>query len=279
MGDVMAVEIAAAWIGGGCTILAAIIAFGTLAVQGHQNREANRQARKQAFNEQLYADGLSAARALSNAVGSYIARLYVAQQQVEIAMHARPEAGESWPPTILFSEFFALRDEFESAVVDLIFLIEERLIADQRLEVFKLAFAAKSYEVRAAFDAELQWTLMRALPHQLPDGRIAPYDPIAPETLERLKSRIDRLVAPLSDCSAFCEDLIIELQNTHLGEVFEARLSHRVPQDPSRIVIKLEEHEKIRQWIETTAWEIDNRRIEAQVSEKMARSQPVQQDK
>lgn len=275
----MQTEIIAAWISGGCTILAAAIAFGTLAAQGSQNRADNRRALKQAFNEKLYADGVAAARALSNVAGAYMARLYAAQQQVEIAMHARPEAGEAWPPTILFSEFFALRDEFETALLDLIFLIEERLIADRRLEVFKLAFAAKSHEVREAFDAELQWTLMRALPHKFPDGRSAPYDPVAPETLERLKSRIERLAAPLSDCSAFCEDLIIELQNTHLGEVFGARLSHRAPTDPDRIVIKLEEHERVRRWIETTPWEINNRRIEAEVTAKLARQQPGEQER
>jgi hypothetical protein len=263
--------ILAAWIGGGCTILAATIAFGTLAYQGGQSRAADRLARKQAFNEKLYGDGVAAARTLSSAAGAYMTRLYVAQQQVEIAAHARPERGEAWPPTIRFVEFFALRDAFEDALTDLIFLIEERLIADQRLEIFKLAFAAKAHEVREAFNAELQWTLMRALPHQFPDGRLAPYEPVSPETLERLKSGIDQLAAPLLDCSAFCEDLIVELQNTHLGEVFESRLSHRVPQDPSKLVIKLDDHVKIRQWIRSTPWDLNNRRIEAAVQANLQR--------
>lgn len=111
--------------------------------------------------------------------------------------------------------------------------------------------------------------LADALRHELPDGSLTPYDPVAPETLERLKCGIEQLVAPLSDCGAFCEDLIVELQNTHLGGVFKRRIAHRVPLDSSHKVIRLDDYGELKAWIKTTPWDQNNRRVEADFKAKI----------
>lgn len=267
-------EILAAWISGGCTIAATIIAFGTLAVQASLNRRADRQARKQAFNEGLYQDGIAAARALSNAAGSFRTQLHVARHAIGVASETYKATGELRPPSVKFPEILALNRSFGEAVSDLVFLIEERRICDQRLEIFKLAILAKAHEVHEAFDIRLIWNLLQGLQHELPDGSLSTYMPLRDKQLENLDQSIRAIDEPLQDCIGFCEDLIVELQNAHLGDLFKAKLVHRVPLDPSRVVLRLDDHEKLMAWIATTPWERNNRRIEAEFKAKLVGSSP-----
>lgn len=262
------VEITAAWISGAFTLGAAAIAFGPLTFQmwwqGRQNRAANLGARRQAFNESLYRDGIAAARRLSNAAGSYMTQLYVAQQQIHLAILSHETTGQIRPPSFRYLDLLALDRACSDALTDLVFLIEERLIADHRLSVFKLAFLAKAHDVREAFGANIQWNLMQSLQHQFPDGTLSVYETPSQQAFEQLQFSIAALADPLIDCGAFCEDLIVELQNAHLGEVFDTKLAHREPEDPSRIVLRLDKYEELMAWVETTPWEQKNREIEAQ---------------
>lgn len=83
------------------------------------------------------------------------------------------------------------------------------------------------------------------------------------QAFEDLKKGFATATDPLSDCAAFCEDLIVELQNVHLGDVFNTKLAHRVPGDPSRVVLRLDDHESLAAWLETTPWEQNNKLVEA----------------
>jgi len=269
----MSPEVIAAWISGGFTLTAATIAFGTLAFQGCQNREASRQAQKQAFKEELYRDGIAAARALSNAAGSYMNTLISMREAIGLASEAYKANGAIRPPSTRYTELLEQHQCFSSAFIDLVFLIEERLICDHRLEVFKRAFQAKSYEIESAFHTAFLWQMMRALQHELPNGMLSEYVPLSLTELENLSESVNEITDPLSDCIAFCEDLIVELQNAHLGDVFKRRIAHRVPLDPSRKVIRLDDYDKLKAWIETTEWEKNNRRVEAEFKAKMLKGQ------
>lgn len=265
----MSPEVAAAWIGGGCTLLAAAIAFGTLAVQGHQNRKADQRARKQAFNEGLYRDGIAAARAVSNAAGSLMTTLYSTRDAIGVASEAYGIDGTIQAPSTRFPELQALHQAFSEAVTDLVFLIEERRICDRRLEIFKLAFLAKAHDVTMVFHTAILWHMFRALQHELPGGALSGYVPLSSHDFENLSQSINEIGDILGECSAFCDDLIVELQNAHLGDVFEHRVDHRVPLDPSRVVIRLDDYDKLMAWIETTPWEKNNQGIEADFKAKM----------
>lgn len=265
----MSPEVAAAWISGGLTFAAGLIAFGTLTYQGRQNRSADRQARKQAFKEGLYRDGIAAARALSDAAGSYMTTLYSTRDAIGLASEAFRANGDIRAPSTRYTQLFELHQAFSTTVIELVFLIEERVICDDRLEIFKCAFQAKSYEVESAFHTAFLWQMMRALQHKLPNGMLSEYVPLNLTELENLGESVNALTEPLSDCIAFCQDLIVELQNAHLGDVFERRVAHRVPLDPSRKVIRLEDYDDLKAWIGTTPWEKNNRRVEAEFKAKM----------
>ena len=70
---------------------------------------------------------------------------------------------------------------------------------------------------------------------------------------------------PLYDLTSFANDLILELQNLHLGDVFGERNDHRVPLDPRKTVLRIDRHEEIAKWLEETPWEAENRKVEARV--------------
>lgn len=262
-----AIEIQAAWISGWFTLSAAGLAFGLLACQmwwqGRQNRAADRMARRQAFNEALYVDGVAAARALSNVANSFFVQLISAQEQINLAIKLHKAIGAVRPPATRYADLLAIEKSFGGAVNDLVFLLEERRISDERLEVLKQAFLAKAYDVQKAFRPEFQWHLLTALPQELPNGTPINYAPLDEPSFEDLKKGFAAVIVPLSDCVAFCEDLIVELQNVHLGDVFETKLPHRVPPDPSRVVLRLDDHESLAAWIETTPWERNNKEAEA----------------
>lgn len=270
------VEIVAAWIGGGCTIFAAAIAFGTLAAQGHQNRKADQRARKQAFNESLYADGIAAARAMSNASNDFMAKLYVAQQQIGFAILVHQTSGETRPPSVRYPEFLALQKQFNDSLIDLVFLLEERRIADERLDTFKRAFLARAHDAEQAFSPDLQSKLMRSLEHVLSDGTVIPYAVPAEQTYGEIEKLINPLANALHDCTAFSEDLIIGLQNALLGDVFGRKVRYRTPGDPAAIVLDLDNVDKVESWIAGSAWERRNREAEAKFAASLVQKSIIQ---
>lgn len=263
-----------AWVSGWFTVGAAVLGFGPVAYQiwwqGRQNRKAEDAARKQQFNEELYRDGVAAARRLANTSSSFNTALYILTNQLELAILIAQKHDEAVrPPDKRYPEFLELNRQFSDTLIDLVFLIEERLIADQRLEIFRLALLSKAHDVQSRFDGELQWAMLGAMQHQLPDGTLSAYTVPTDEQFARLKAMFAELQDPLHDCTAFANDLIVELQNTLLGDAFGTRLNHRVALDPDKKVLRLEDFDELMEWVDSTPWGERNRQVEEQTKSEL----------
>ena len=205
---------------------------------------------------------MSSARALSNAAIRFTSRLSVVRVQISVGILGQ-KAGEAWPPQTRYSDILELSEALIAAFSDLVFLLEERRIADHRLEIFKRAFLAKLYDIRAAFSSELQSELLRCLVLEGPDGSPLPYVPPNEQLVSSLDRRLNELAKHLDDCGAFCEDLIDALQNIHLSKVYGQKLKHRTPVDPTAIALDLDKVDKVEAWIAASAWNLRNEETEA----------------
>lgn len=266
--------ITAAYISGSFTLFAAVVAFGPVAFQlwrqGALNRAASIDAEKAKFKSELYADGVRAARAVSNAASEYHGYLRAAQFQVEIASLASKEGYPPQLPTSRFPDLISFQRTCSDKILELVFLIEERRVLNPKLIIFRDALNVASYELQQAFDQEAQLSLMKAFPTQLPDGQIYPYSPPSDDELRQLGIVVEKMTDALSDFTSYAEDFIVELQNLLLSDVFGHVVEHRQPLDPSRRVIRLADYEELRRWIATTPWGLECSRIEQQTLNQIA---------
>lgn len=270
--------ILSAYISGGFTLAAAVLAFGPVAFQiwrqGKLNREAAREEMQKSFKQDLYRDGVRAARQLSNAISGLHGFLRAAEVNIEVASLSA-SAGQQYPlPSSRYIDALKLNQQMADAILDVIFLIEERRVFDPRLLVFRDALGAAWHEFRAAFGPDLQHALMQALPTEAPNGELYPYNPPDQERLATIKRLINDACDPLSDISSYSEDLIVELQNVLLGETFGNVVEHRKPLDPKRRVIRLADYDELQAWLATTPWGLEcasiDQRVKAQLAEKDA---------
>ena len=262
-----------AWITGWFTLAAAAIAFGPVAYQiwsqGRQNRLERKVSRKQAFNEELYRDGVAAARRLASTSTSLTTAFALVQSQVALAITFEKEVGGVRPPEAMYPELLALNSDLQDSVFDLVLLLEERLIAEPGLEVFRKAFLANAYDIRNCFDREFQWSLVTSLPHRLPTGELSKYQVPTDESQAKLESKIAEIIETLADCTAFANDLILELQNVHLGDTFGRREDYRVPLDDRKIVLRLDRQEQIQIWVDDSPWGKECDAIEAETRKRL----------
>lgn len=217
-------SITAAYISGGFTLVAAALAFGPVAFQiwrqGKLNREAASDALQTSFKTELYRDGVRAARKLSNVTSSFIGFLRAAEVHVSVASLSKA-SGHNYPlPSSRYVQALKLNEELADAILDLMFLVEERRVFDPKLLIFRDALSAAWHEFRGAFGPDMQKALMRALPTEAPGGEMFPYDPPNQEQLATIKQHINHACDPLTDLSSYTEDFIVELQNVLLGETF-----------------------------------------------------------
>lgn len=266
--------IAAAYISGAFTVSAAILAFGPVAFQiwrqGKLNREAAIEADISRFKTELYRDGVQVARALSDAASGFNGHLRSAEVQVTIASLAARDGHPVPLPSNRFPEIMRFNREVSDALLQLVYLVEERRIFDPRLLIFRDALNTASHELREAFGRDAQWSLMQAMPTELPNGQLHPYTPLGEEPLSKFKRVIDGMTEALSDISMYAGDFIVELQNVLLGEIFGNEVAHREPLDPERRVIRLEDHDELKKWIEGTPWGKECARIEERVRQQIA---------
>jgi hypothetical protein len=106
--------------------------------------------------------------------------------------------------------------------------------------------------------------VMPSLPVDNPQGGVFPYTPPSPAGFATIHGLTNRFIDSLGDATAYADDLLIELQNLLLGDLFKAKLRPRTPIDPAKRAVTLDKAEALEAWFrETTEWGAQAAQVEA----------------
>jgi hypothetical protein len=251
-------QISAAWISAGATSVGAALGFGAIyfqiGKQAAQTRTAIAEGESRKLRTELYKEGVLAGRRVSDRGSEFMG--YIHRCVLELAASAdRESRGERASiPSGRFPEYLRVKAEVTDAIFDLVFLIEERRIVDPRFIVFRDAFNAVAYDLNGLGGSPLSDALMRALPTDNPEG--GTYHFVAPNTeqLQQVRELFQSAMELSGQLTAYVEDLIVEMQNQMLGDMFGSRLDHRAPPDPKQLVIRLEDYQQVTARLRKTRW-------------------------
>lgn len=256
----MTETVLAALIGGGATLTAAVVGaltiVGQIARQGQLNRESVAENERRRLKSKLYEEVEAACNAYGDAQASFLSKLLLASQEIQIAAYSERDGYRYAVPQGRIMELSRLSGDLHTAAIDLVMLIERRQFIDPKLIVFRTALNAALHPVRKAFQDEFFGPAMRMLPTDRPDGEgIFPYTPPSPEDADQLNDIALRIAKHLSTAVGYVEDFAIEMQNLLVADLFGTNVVHRIPMDPAERVIRLDQAEALeRYFIQETEW-------------------------
>jgi hypothetical protein len=131
------------------------------------------------------------------------------------------------------------------------------------------------YDTRKLITLDFVVYDMASIPAQLPDGSAFPYTPPSVQHASVIKQLCERFIGALDDAVMYTEDFLVELQNALLSDLFEKKVAHRIPLDPAKKVITLEQADELESWFaESTDWGREMARIEAEAQARFVPGQP-----
>lgn len=162
-------------------------------------------------------------------------------------------------------DLHSLHGDLQDAAINVIFLIERRLILEPKFEIFRTAINVALHELRED-NYKLFSALMTILPAEFPNGSRhpghAPTDPQIDEILSKIGSQLNAAM----NLSNWLSDFLVEAQNLLLGDMFDKRIAARKPLDQKQVVITLEAAEEIEAYFcGQTAWGHEKARIEQEI--------------
>ena len=249
------------WLAGpsGTVIIAAVIGFAGIIWQiGRQARHAveqNRQNEATKLKLQIYQEILRSIDQASHPMAKLHVELLDLIAHLRALHDVRP-ARVLNPPSQRFSEFSATTASASKAWGRLMQIVEQWVVIDPRLDIFREAFAASGHECSKASHSDLIPLLVRILPQDNPaTGQPYPWQPPSEQDLNALQPKVERVCELLTDRSAYLQDLQTEAQNLLVGDLFGNKAPPRKPPDPRRLVISLARHEEIRHFLNNeTLW-------------------------
>jgi hypothetical protein len=167
-------------------------------------------------------------------------------------------------------EFLHLQTGIQNGAIEVIFLIERRLIFDPRIDVFRMAINVALHDLREGHH-KLFLALTPVLPADLPDGTRHPGVPPSIYDVAKIVGMIDQQLDAALNLGSWLSDFLVVMQNELLGDVFDAKVPLRVPLNPNDIVITLDKAREVEAYFEDqTDWGANKRRVEQQVKQKYA---------
>lgn len=266
-------ETKAALIGAISTIGVGVIGFGGLILQmrsqGKQSRNAVAENEQRRLKAAMYEDAVTICREVADTSIELSNVLRMMMLQLEFAAQAHA-TGEPYDlPSARYPALLKKYDQFSNAVLKFVFLVENRRVVDPRILVFRTAMNVVLHDTRRLMYSEFAANVMTSIPTQLPDGNIFPYTPPTVSHAAVIKQLCERYISALDDAVMYTEDFIVELQNTLLGDLFGKKVAHRIPLDPSKKVVTLEQADELEQWFASTDWEREVARIEAETTARL----------
>lgn len=267
----MSAGVVPAIVSGGFTVLAAIIGFGAVAWQlgrqGKLTREDAKLAQQREFKNQLYREGMDCAHSMASAAIEFSSFLRKVQMQLWSAME-RQKQGILFIPDVRFTEIMDHYSRFCDARSEFIVLVEQRRIIDPRMILFRSAISAATHEFGKRYPREFGDALIPRMPMNMPNGEPYPYTPPDTAGMEAVDREIEFAEKAALAGVMYAEDFMVEMQNSLLGDVFDHKVEHRQPPDPSARVIRLDDFEELSLWLKHTAWGEECARLETEAQER-----------
>ena len=249
-----------ALIGAGGTLLAAFIGIAAIIVQmgrqGKLNRVSIEESERRRLRSKMYEEVEIASAELAAAVASLASKLVFASQEINVAAQSHNE-GRQYPlPRSRIMEIDRCRHEFESALINLIGLIERRQFISPDILVFRTALHSSRHEFQSKYDRQYFRAAMIALPIDLPDASGAhPYGPLSPDLAQSLDKLTMELVDELHTMASYSGDFSIEMQNYLVADLFGTSIEHRRPSNPKFRVVTLKDAAELEDFfLMETAW-------------------------
>jgi hypothetical protein len=270
----------AAWIGAGATLIAAAFGFSAIILQigaqGRQSRKAIADNEARRIKAAMYEDALRLCRELSDAASNLSNQLLSMYIYFDWVVRASEEGRPYDIPSARFKNISAVHTDFSNAVVKVMFLIENRLIIDPRLTIFRTAFTSTLHDTSDIMYQKFIPNLMPALPVDNPDGGVFPYNWPSTAQIAIIKADAQNMIDALGDASAYSDDLLFELQNLLLGDLFESRLKARQPPDPSKRAITLQNAGALEAWFRAnSAWGRQAEAVEEEARRRFQSGEPL----
>jgi hypothetical protein len=264
-------ETKAALIGAVSTCLVGTAGFGSLILQiksqGKQSREAVAENERRRLKTAMYEDGVLNCRQLADTAIELSTKLRMMMMQLEVTARAASANLAFDLPSARLPAIAELYAHFSDAVLSFIFLVENRRIVDPRILVFRTAMNAILYDTREIMFSKFVIHLMPVLPVEGPDGGVFSYTAPSVEAADVVKALSEAFINSLDDAVAYTDDFLVELQNHLLGDLFNAKVIHRIPLDPDKKVISFKDAEQLGKWFETsTEWGKANARVLAETA-------------
>lgn len=276
-------ETKAALIGAIATVGVGAIGFGGLILQmrsqGKQSRDAVSESERRRLKAAMYEDAAMVCRELADTAIELANALRMMMIQVEFAAQAHPNGQPYDLPSARYPVLLEKYAQFSDSVLKLVFLVENRRVVDPQILIFRTAMNVVLYDTRKLMYSEFVVNVMTSIPTQLPDGSIFTYTPPTVHHAAVIKQLCESFITALDDAIMYTEDLLVELQNNLLGDLFGKTVDHRKPLDPSKKVITLQQACELERWFETsTDWGREMARIEVEAAARFAPNLPDASD-
>jgi hypothetical protein len=246
-------------IGSVTTLMAALFGFGAIIFQmreqGRQSRQAIAENERRKLKASMYEDALLVSRAMSDFAIELSTKLRMMEVQLRAVDRAIKEGNRYLLPSTRLPLLSSIYSQFADAAIKVVFLIENRRIIEPRLLIFRIAISAVLHDITRLMFSDLHVLLLPALPIDGPGGDVLPYTPPHLAEISAIQILNERLLDSLGDAIAYSEDLLVELQNLLLGDLFERSLPPRCPLNPAKKVITLEKSGELEKWFRSsTEW-------------------------
>ncbi len=223
--------------------------------QGDQNRENVAEVERRRIKAQMYGEAERICAEFSYISGEFTAKMISSGQ--EILMTARAYASEaSYPePSARLMTLTELRTNLESAVINVIFLVENRRFIEPNIVVFRSALSSAMHDLQRNFVETYFDLALKSMPMPNPDGGMFEYVPPTIDEAELLWNRTLEIVEYNHELSSYVEDFMIELQNFLVGDLFGKIVPYRQPINPDFKVIRIGDAENLeRHFLNETNW-------------------------
>jgi hypothetical protein len=265
-------ETKAALIGAASTLLTAAVGFGALFFQirsqGRQSREGVAEIERRRHKASIYEDAVLICRELSDSSIELRTKLRMMMMELQIA--ARDSAA-NYIPAARSPKLANLYGHFTDAAFKFIFLVENRRFIDPRILVFRSAMSTILHDTNKLMFSDFVEHVVPILPVEGPDRMLFPYSAPSVQSAATATKLSEAFIDSLGDATAYTDDFLVEMQNSLLGDLFGRNVSHRMPLDPRKKVITLENAADLERWFEmNTEWGKTVERVERETAARFA---------
>jgi hypothetical protein len=195
----------------------------------------------------------SAARERSSKARWYA---YSIVSQLELFVGGVERSLPPWDIKARAPEFLGLSSDANQELITLIAEIEQWEIAFDSADIFRIALSSVSRDIENAFHPFFQLAVtLLPTDRPAPGQGTFPHQPIARESLERLRRLASAYLEARDELHCYLHDLIVEAQNQLLSSLFRRRVAIRVPLDDNHKVITESRRKSLLHYFHNeTAW-------------------------